>query len=92
MKLTVAVEDMHIRCGFRGSPCLCPVKLAIDPKLPAFWKCRVYDHSLDIGNARGSWITIPLPPEVVITIEIYDKGGTMAPFQFDLWIPDAMFL
>lgn len=92
MKKTVVVDDYHIRNGFRNSPEACPVKIAIDVQLPAFWKCKVHQHHFRIGNAQGSWIDIAMPIEVSDRIRVYDEGGAMQPFQFELWIPDAMFL
>lgn len=92
MKITVTVDDYHIRSGFRDACQACPVKLAVDPKLPAFWKCKVHATEIAIGNARGSWVDLKLPNEVAQSIAIYDAGGQMQPFQFELWIPDAMFL
>ncbi len=92
MKLLIDVREEHVRLGMRDCPNFCPVKLATDPRLNAFWKCKVYSFVISIGNARGSWVDVKLPPEVSERIDRYDQTGVMEPFQFELWIPDAMFL
>lgn len=92
MKLLVQVADYHVRTGTRDCPDGCPVKHAIDVRLPAFWKARVWSFHVGIRNAKGSWIDIPLPDDVAKRIETFDTGGSMEPFEFELWIPDAMFL
>ena len=92
MLLKIQVGEYQIKNGFRDCPNFCPVKFAVDIRLPAFWKCKVYQFHVRVGNKRGSWVDVPLPADVSARIQRYDEGGGMDPFEFVLDVPDSMFL
>jgi len=93
MNVHVVVGEEEISNGVIRLPTHCPVKLGFDKALPKGWRSEVYDWDVKIWNAKGSVIWLRLPPIAESFVRIMDKGKPIPPrFEFDLWIPDPMFL
>ena len=86
----VRVEEYHIKCGFANSGTLCPVALALTPRLPAGQSAIVGRGFFSVWQGsiseQGALLlgTYDLPDEVTRFVRKFDSGEKVEPIEFDV--------
>lgn len=95
LKKIIKVKECHIKSGKRGKENSCPVAKAIK----AFVRSKdslvsVKYTSIYISKKPGvtSYTDISKRRDIVDKIQIFDRCGTMEPFEFELEIEDNFFV
>lgn len=89
--MRVSVTSEHLSRGRRGSPCSCPVALAIGDAHPGTWSVTGPFAYLTTDELYGkehfrSALTLVyvLPPDVTDRVVRLDRGEQVAPFEFEV--------
>lgn len=87
--ITVQVAEEDIANGERANCELCPIKLALHRLMDAN-SISVWNRCVDIFFTKPKWacLRIELPDAVRNFIKSFDAMYPVAPFSFDLKIPD----
>lgn len=81
----VTVTAGHIKRGERRDPDSCPIALAIRDMHPGAWTADVYsDFAMLTASRHAEPLTASLPAEAVDFVHIFDGGGDVAPFEFEV--------
>lgn len=88
MKITINVTQDDIRDGEPQANNICPIALALRRLMPDVIPA-VYEYSAVVGAVPHRQ-EIPLPPAAIDFIGDFDAGNTVAPFAFDLDVPDEL--
>lgn len=89
---TINVTQGHIDAGIRGDCAHCPVAIAICEHLRARVYPMVGEYRVRFCQAvsHATLDVLPLPAVAYKSIRRLDHDGHIAPFSFDLDIPDEL--
>ena len=94
MKVTVKVKDFHIEQGTRGSTHSCPIALALEEIIlpdifPSVGSTNGFITFCDEKEDNNSPLPriVKMPDEATGFVAIFDRGGEVRPFAFELDIP-----
>ena len=87
VQIDVTQEDLDegVRCSFRK----CPIARAIRRVFGGSWSVGSYT-AVYRDDSRSFIYSVDLPREATVFMRAFDTGDMLAPFSFEVGIPDAV--